>query len=214
MSPKTKLLLKIFCVLLVILIISINFCRGQEFLIDDYYLTNQNYNLNELIDFLKLFKNNKFTDKEIEFIYNQAEYFDEHPLFILSWMEKESGIVRNPPPEPRYTKLFNLCMGYGLSYKKRIYGNKKYKYYSFEVQVLMACLRFREYYEKWKPGIGIKIINLDKVIYPVNAATYSLLVMNPFYGINYTYDRESGGVEIFVKIYNYFEKVWTTKKLN
>lgn len=211
-SKAGKLLIKLIIIIIICILLSLKFCNAQEFLINNYDFTSQEFNLQEIFDFVKLFPNNKLTKKQIVFIYNQCEYFDLHPLVIFTWMEKESGIFVNPPENPRYTKLINLCMGYGLRYRKKIYGEKKYKYYSFEVQVLMTAFKFRQFYDSFKPGKQIFIVNLGLKIAPINAATSALLTMNPFYGKNNHYNREHGGVEIFTKIYGSLHLKWNTLK--
>ena len=211
MCRDTKLLIRLFFIIGLYVIISIIFCRAQEIIISDHDFANQDYNLQEVIDFVALFLNNKLTRKQIIFIVNQCEYSDLHPLTIFAWMEKESGIFINPPPEPRYSHLLNLCMGYGLHYRKRMYGKKNYKYYSFEVQILLTAIKFRIFMNSWQPGKSIYIKNLRANIIPKNKSTFAILTMNPFYGKNNTHNRERAGAELFRNIYYKLYITWVSK---
>jgi hypothetical protein len=183
-------------------------CTAAVFIIDDYSFTNQEYNYDQVHDFLKKIPTLKLTDNQIRFLYNNCEYFNIHPLAALAFMEKESGIIYGTFTETRYTKLLNLCMGYGLYCKKRLYGAKFYEFYSYDIQVFLTIKKLRFWFDSWKPSKQIHIINLNKKMAVDNSATYAVLIMTPFLGTHTTYDRTSGGAETFGKIYNRMLTAW------
>lgn len=208
LGPAEKLLLKLFIVLIVLIIISTKLAYSQELIISDYDFTNQNYNYHQVYDFIKSFPKNKLTKNQVRFICNQCEYFEIFPIVAIAWFQKESGLISNPPPEPRYTKILNLCGGYGLSYRKRLYGQKVYKYYSFHVQVLLTIAAMRKYFDNWQSGKSVFVKNLNKKIVPDNAASYSILTLNPYWGENKEFKKVSSGAELFMLLYNGFINKW------
>lgn len=210
-SPKLKILI-IAIILLIVLGISSQFLHSQEYIISDYDFTNQEYNYNEVRDFIRTFPNNKFTDKEIKYLSRECDYSYIFPVAALAWFEKESGIIRNPPPEPRYTKLKNLIGGYGLHYRKRLHGKKMYKYYSYEVQVKLTLAKFRQFFDAWVPGKSVYVKNLKRRVEPINAASFAVLTMNPMWGKNKEYKRASAGAELFTTLYNSLHLKWVTKE--
>lgn len=183
-------------------------CTSDVFIIDDYSFTNQEYNYNQIYDFLKKIPTVKLTDNQIIFLYNNCEYFNIHPLAALAWMEKESGIIYRTFPEPRYTTLLNLCMGYGLYCKQKLYGKKFYEFFSYDLQVFLTIKKLRFWFDTWRPGKTVEVINLKKKMETSNAASYVVLIMTPFLGTHSMYNRVSGGADAFAVIYKRMLNAW------
>ena len=54
-------------------------------------------------------------------------------------------------------------------------------------------------------------IAAEKRIIPENAATFSLLTMNPYWGYNTTIGKETSGAELFETLYSKLNSIWITK---
>ena len=184
--------------------------KQRDYLISDAEFTNSNWTRKQVVSFLKSWKYNKLSRSDIDTICYAAKTNKIHPIIILTKMEQEQSMVRNMCPNAKslYNKRHRRAMAYGLSIKKYIKGKKYYPHEGYYKQVTRGTKCLRKFFDLYKKGITHPINYGKNKAYPKNAATYSLYVYCPFYGLYDNHGVKCRGNVLFITLYKQFKERW------
>jgi hypothetical protein len=217
---KIKILLLMAFVLMVVVLLLItgsksiaedtSIKRTKTHMISNAEFTNQNWTHEQVTKFVKHWKNNKLHKWDIKVICDAARKHRIHPLVVLTKMEQEQSMIRNYSPGSKnsYRKRYIRAMAYGLSIKRIVKGKKYYPHEGYYKQVTRGTKCLRKFYDKYEDGMNHPINYNKEFVYPENAATYSLYVYCPFYGLYSNHGITCRGNELFIVIYKEFKGVW------
>ena len=195
---------------IVVFILIGKFVCPQDYIIDDYSFTNQEYTKQQYMKFYDYYPNNKLTDEQKRFAYYYCRYYQIHPLIFWAKLEYESSLTSNPTNLGRYKWRLHRCLGYGRIYWKTIKGKRYHLYDGYWMQTYFAIRTLRKHFDLWKPGKKIYVKDLKTNCTPQNAATYSIMIYNPFWGKHYIYgpEKPTWGNELFIPLYKKFKRTW------
>ncbi len=197
------------------LVVSSIYCStniNPNYLISSYDFTNQNYTYKDVTNFFKSYKDNRFTEYEMQFLYDKCIEYKINILVLSTKLEQENCLVRNSYIE-NYEKRMKRAMAYGLYYKKKNENGKMYcPYLGFEKQIELGLTLLTNAFYRWSPGKKITLIQNLGSVTPRNAPTYALYTYCPVYGEYDNMGFKCVGNKLFEEIFNIFKTRWSKTK--
>jgi hypothetical protein len=146
------------------------------------------------------------------YIYAVCHTYEVNPIFIMVQMEKEASLIRNKTTYD-YPLRERRALGYACWIKKTNEQGQEYRpFEGYDQQLSLGVKRLRVLFNEFKPGMSIKVLSKEKIIYPENAATYAMYVYTPFYGEAVAFGHNTVGNRRFLSLWYVLKPIWDATK--